>query len=88
MKDWFLGGERAARLWLASYKQRWDAKVGLMPAGDQLEPGVMAAKAAWQLAWFFFGAWLDFFPKNNEFLGPVLGTKFGPKNGPPFRVFN
>ena len=87
MKDWFLGGERAARFWLASYKQRWDAKVGLMPAGDQLEPGLMGAKAAWHLAWFFLNLG-RFFPKKQRILGPVLGTKFGPKNGPPFRVFN
>jgi hypothetical protein len=84
MKDWFLGGERAARLWLASYKQRWDAKVGLMPAGDQLEPGVMAAKAAWQLAWFFLEPGLIFFQKITNFWGQFWVPNLVPKMVPHF----
>lgn len=44
MKAFFLAGDRAARFWLFSFKQRWGVKLGLPPAGEDLEPGQLECK--------------------------------------------
>ena len=47
MKSLFLSGCRAGRYWLVSFKKRWDAKVGHLGTGIDLEPGLLEQKAPW-----------------------------------------
>ena len=46
MRTFFLAGNRATRYWLVSFKKRWGVKVGLPPAGEDLEPGQLESKVS------------------------------------------
>ena len=48
MHDWFLEGDRGARYWLSSFKQRWDVDKRLLQAGEGLDKHLVVRKAAWQ----------------------------------------
>ncbi len=47
MRAFFCAGDRATRYWLVTFKQRWGVKVGLPPAGEDLEPGQLECKVSW-----------------------------------------
>ncbi len=44
LRSFFLGGDRAARCWLATFKDRWGVTTGLPPSGEDLEPRVLESK--------------------------------------------
>ena len=47
LRSFFLGGDRAARCGLASFKDRWGITIGLPPSGEDLEPKVLERKVPW-----------------------------------------
>ena len=91
MQDWFLGGDRGARYWLKSFKQRWDVDKKLLKPGEQMEGPLVERKAAWQqLLGPGFGSafWekiLDFLEKNAffgaHFWAQIWSQKWVPISG-------
>lgn len=86
LKSFFLGGDRAARYWLAAFKDRWGVTTGLPPSGEDLEPSVLQSKVPWQgyLSLFL----VQLFGFFEQCRGLVLGSVYGPRSGPPAKVVN
>lgn len=47
LKSLFLSGSRAGRYWVVSFQKRWDAKMGGLGIGVDLEPEVLEQKEPW-----------------------------------------
>lgn len=67
---------RTVRKWVLSFKRRWDVKLGLLDAGEDIEPGLLENKASQlRLCVWFCLAFLS------QIWGPFLVPDFGTKNG-------
>lgn len=76
LKTFFLNGDRSARYWLCTFKQRWGVNLGMPPAGEDLQPGQLDSKDPWPDLFACQGVFF-------QFLGPSFwGQKLIPKLGP------
>jgi hypothetical protein len=47
MRNLFLSGGRLGRYWLTSFKKKWDAKIGHLGIGVDLDPAILEQKEPW-----------------------------------------
>jgi hypothetical protein len=47
LRDLFQEARRSTRKWIASFRERWDVKDGMLQPGETLEPQIMGDKAPW-----------------------------------------